>query len=84
VIRQASSPPVLLGRVLSPWLIPLISGARTSSFASLGERSRETPIYQGNRCYPYNGVEVSGQLSNQSIREVLHVLWSMTRPSADP
>ncbi len=50
----------LLGRVQSPWLIPPISGVRTSSLASVGERSRETPIYQGNRCDPYNGVDLSG------------------------
>jgi predicted DNA-binding protein (UPF0251 family) len=62
--HQASSPPVLLGRVQSLWLIPPISGVRTSSFASVGERSRETPIYQGNRCDPYNGVEVTTRYSN--------------------
>ena len=50
----------------SLWLIPPISGVRTSPFASVGERSRETPIYQGIRCDSYNGVEVMRLCSNPS------------------
>ena len=51
---------------------PLFSGShagnrvRTSPFASVGERSRETTIYQGIRCDSYNGVEVMRLCSNPS------------------
>jgi hypothetical protein len=54
----------------SLWLIPPISGVRTSSFASVGEWSRETPIYQGIRCDSYNGVEVTSLACRRSR------LWS--------
>ena len=41
-------------------------GVRTSTFASVGERSAKMSIYQGKRCVFYNTVEVMRLCSNPS------------------
>lgn len=65
----------------SLWLIPPISGVRTSLFRSVGGRAREATIYQGMRCDSYNGVEVMRRYSNPpgSPGDLGEILTSPTR-----